>query len=99
MVPDGEFGDRWERVFREDKIPAPSREAVEPHNAGSEVFGGRERCMETPPVDMPTREELSRATDELDHALLLGDGWTEIKPRSDHLPGGAFTVDEEKTDE
>ena len=70
-VTDEVFEDRWEKVFK--KVPAPPRERPEPHNAGSESFGGRAND-DTPP----------------DHALLLGDGWSEIKPRSDHLPGGAF---------
>jgi hypothetical protein len=77
VVPEWEYEERWEKAFR--KVPAPPREGPEPHNAGSENFGERTDANGEPQG----------------FALLLGKGYVPInpipdRPKSDHLPGGAF---------
>jgi hypothetical protein len=67
-IPDEEFGDRWERVFK--KVPAPSREALEAHNAGSENFGDRANDDVRPEYALLPGDGWSE---------IKRDGWTEIK--------------------
>lgn len=83
-VPDEEYEDRWAKTFGP---PALARETPEPFNAPAEEHAVPSAC------DCGVPGCFFCPGDGKDYALLLGDGFSEIKPRSDHLPGGAFSRD------
>ncbi len=90
-IPDEEFGDRWERVFK--KVPAPPREGLEAPNADPACDCGIPGCFFCPAED-PYAETEEYRSDHLpggafhdpeadEHALLLGDGYTRIERGED----------------